>query len=113
MKRTKMLFVITNLVLSLLGVFILFFTSVFWLGSDEQFQQVYKNSYWIFLAYRLLFDVIVSLLMVAIIGIVNWLLKKITVHIQTPIWKVLAINFLIFFVASIVFISVIWGNISK
>jgi hypothetical protein len=83
----------------------LYFTSLFWLGSKEQHNELIKNSALTFFFNRLIFNLLVILFLTAIIGVVNWLVKKmIAVNIKTKIWTILAVDFLIFTIISIAFI---------
>lgn len=93
-----------NVTLSLFGIIILCFTSIFWLGSKEQYQDLLDHSYWSFFADRLFFNLIVGIILLITIGVINSLIQKITKY-RISLRKVLMIDFLIFTICSVIFIS--------
>ena len=97
--------VIINATLVLLGITCLYFSSLFWMGSKEDHDRLLANSYWSFFAGRLFFNILVSFFIISLIGTSSWLVGKFLRSEQKiKIWRILAIDLLIFIVSSIVFI---------
>ena len=93
-----------NAILSLVGIGIIYFTSLFWMGTKSEYDDLIKSDQWSFFANRLLFNTLVGLLLSLIMGAINWLLGKIA-RIEVNVMNVLVISFLLFFLSSIVFIA--------
>ena len=89
----------------IVGIGLLYMASLFWMGSKEDYENLANNSYWSFFANRLFFNILIGLIMIALIGVINWLGQKIT-KVKMRVWKILAIEFFIFVICSITFIAV-------
>jgi hypothetical protein len=94
-----------NLILTIVGIGLLYVASLFWMGSKEDYENLANNSYWSFFANRLFFNLLIGLMMIALIGVINWIGQKIT-KVKMSVWKILAIDSFIFVVCSIIFIAV-------
>lgn len=103
-RKNNLLPIVVNITLSLIGIGVLYLASFFWMGSKEDYEDLVNNSYWSFLANRLFFNTLIGLVLIAFIGVVNWLIIK-TTKSEVSIRRVLAIDFLIFVICSIVFIA--------
>jgi hypothetical protein len=103
-KNNNIPFIVINVTLSILGVIALYFVSLFWLGDKNAYYELVKNSFWRFFSSRLLFNFAASIVIIVIAGIINRLAKLITFNKDIEISKILAIEFLIFTVSSVVFI---------
>ncbi len=103
-KRKSSVLLWTNVILMMLGITVLYFASMFWIGSKEEYDDLVNDSYWSFFANRLLFNSLVGLVLIGFVGIVSWIVKKAT-NSETRLRGVLTIDFLIFVICSIVFIA--------
>ncbi|WP_291861139.1 hypothetical protein [Marinilabilia sp.] len=103
-RKNNLLPVVINIALLLIGIGILYFASLFWMGSKEEYEELVNNSYWSFFTNRLFFNALIGLALIAFIGVVNWLILKATKS-MVSIKRVLAIDFLMFVICSIVFIA--------
>jgi hypothetical protein len=104
MKKDETFKIVVNLILAIFGIGFLYIASLLWMGSKEEYENLVNNSYWSFFFYRLLFNILIGLTMIAFIGVINWLLQKIT-KVKMRVWKILAIEFFIFVICSIAFIA--------
>jgi len=106
MMKTSNVFLITlNVILTIVGIYLMYFTSIFWMGSKEAYDGLISESYWSFFANRIIFNLVVAIVLTVTIGLINWLLNKLTKS-RVRIWRVLLIDLLIFTVSSIVFIAI-------
>lgn len=85
-----------------MGIGILYLTSIFWMGSKDQYEDLVNKSYWSFFANRLFFNIIIGPVIVAVIGFINWLNQTITQE-KRGFRSILMIDLLIFTICSIVF----------
>lgn len=105
MKMTNnLLSVIVNIALTLIGITILYFVALFWMGSKDEYEELVNNSFWSFFTTRLFFNILLGLVVIGFINVVNWLIQKATKS-KLRIWRISVINFLIFTICSIVFIA--------
>ena len=104
-RQTLKIGFLVNVVLGLLGIGILYFSSLFWIGSKEDYEEIVTNKYWSFFASRLMFNVIVGLVLLIIIGIINWILLRILKH-GFNIKKLLLIDLLLFIISSAIFVFI-------
>ncbi|WP_018473896.1 hypothetical protein [Echinicola pacifica] len=103
-RTNNTLLIVVNLIMTVVGIAVLYFTSLFWMGSQKDYQELVNKSYWYFFANRLLFNLLIGLAIILVIGFINWLVQKIT-KAKMGIRKVLMIDFLIFTICSIAFIA--------
>lgn len=104
-EKSKISVIIINATFVLLGITCLYFSSLFWMGSREDYDELRKNSNWSFFASRLFFNVLVTFFIIVLIAASNWLVGKfLRSEKKIKIWRILAIDLLIFIVSSIVFI---------
>lgn len=104
MRRSKSLLIGINLLLVIAGIVVLYLSSLLWMGSKEDYEDLVSNSYWSFFANRLLFNILIGLVIVLIVGLITWLAQKI-IKVKMNISKMLAVDFLVFITCSIVFIA--------
>lgn len=103
MRTNKSLPVVINLVSAIIGIGILYLASLFWMGTKEDYENLVNNSYWPFFANRMLFNSLIGLMIITIIGMINLLIQKIK-KTKIEILKILIIDFVGFTFFSIVFI---------
>lgn len=100
-----------NIVLSVLGMFLILAASFLWLGTKDDWDRLVGNAYWHFFFSRLLFDLMTSVIVILIIGVVNWLILRIfSMGSIKTICKILIINFSIFVFWSMLVIIFIFNK---
>jgi len=102
-RKNSILVIIINIIFTIAGIGVLYLSSIFWMGSKEDYAELVNKSYWSFFVNRLFFNLLIGLVLVAGVGFINWLLQKIT-KAKEGIGKILMIDFIIFTVCSIIFI---------
>jgi uncharacterized membrane protein len=104
MNKNSTLIIVVNVVLAIFGIAILFFASIFSLGSQEDYLELINKSHWSYFSNRLLFNILVSIVVILIIGFFNYLIFKINKQ-KVKIKKILLLDFLVFLVCSMFFIA--------
>jgi hypothetical protein len=102
MRKKINILAIINVPLTLLGIGVLYFSSLFWMGSKEEYDELVNTSYWSFFGNRLLLNLLVGLILIIFIGAINSLVLKITKS-EINIRRVMVIDFCIFIICSILF----------
>ena len=77
MRTNNSLIVFLNVVLVVLGIGILFFAALIWMGTKDDFDELVNNSYWKFFTNRLIFSLINGLVILAMVGLINYIIKNI------------------------------------
>lgn len=95
------LFIAINIIFTIAGIGILYLSSILWMGSKEDYEELLNKSYWSFFANRLFFSLLIGLVLVIAIGFFNWLFQKIA-KTRKRIGKILLIEFLIFAACSLI-----------
>lgn len=85
-----------NIVLILLGSCCLYFISNFWIGSQEQLEELINNSGAIFFFKKFAFNLVIIGFLIGLMAIINKMLKNKTIK------KTLLYSLLLFVVVSIV-----------
>jgi hypothetical protein len=88
----------------ILGVGILFFASIFFLGSKEDYEELINNSYVKFFVNRLIFNLLIGLVLVCLILFINFCIQKIG-KVRIEMKKIAIINILVYTISSIGFIA--------
>jgi hypothetical protein len=104
MNKDGRFIIVVNVILAIFGIAILFFASIFSLGSQEDYLELINKSHWSYFSNRLLFNVLVSMVIILIIGFFNWLTFEINKQ-KIKIKKILLLDFLVFIVCSMFFIA--------
>jgi len=103
--KIKMLYVF-NVILLMAALFVLFFSSVFWLGTKEQHQRIVVNGTISYFFGRVLISFVVGFISILIIYLVNLIYIRI-LRIESKEIRVLKLAFielLILAIASVIFV---------
>jgi uncharacterized protein (UPF0333 family) len=96
--------VILNLILMIIGVGILFLSSIFYMGSKEDYEELINNSYLKFFVNRLIFNLLIGLVLVCLILFINFCIQKIG-KVRIEIKNIAKINILVYLISSLGFIA--------
>ena len=105
MKRNSNIRVVVgiNIFFAVIGVVILHISSLFWMGSHEEMNNMVHDSYWSFFGYRFLFNLIINAAYLCFLGVLNWFLANIF-QTDFSIAKIIFIDLVLFSICSIVFV---------
>jgi len=102
----KIIFYCVNVLLIIVGLLMILFTSFMWLGSKENYEQIISNSLVIYLCCRVLINLFVVLIIILFYYLSNLGFSKIKKNWQTNNLKRIAlIQFILLNIVSLIFIG--------